>query len=182
MLSYGSLGVGSGATHLSLEKATRPCPCGFLGHPSRECRCTPHEVGRYSARISGPLLDRIDIQLDVPTLPFSELAEKGSGESSAAILARVVAARARQRERLAGEKAKSNAELSPRSIRKHCAVDADGKRLLTAAGDRMGLSGRAHDRILKVARTIADLAGAERIGTPHLAEAIRYRDRPVAVA
>jgi magnesium chelatase family protein len=158
-----------------LAAAMNPCPCGFFNDPSRECTCTPPVIQRYISKISGPLLDRIDIHIDMPAVKYRELRDDAGGESSEAIRARVVAARARQLRRYQGEKIYSNAQLSPRQIHKYCAIPAEAERLLESAMTRLGLSARAHDRILKVARTIADLDGAEAISTTHISEAIQYR-------
>jgi magnesium chelatase family protein len=158
-----------------LAAAMNPCPCGFFNDPSRECTCTPPVIQRYISKISGPLLDRIDIHIDMPAVKYRELRDDAGGESSEAIRARVVAARARQLRRYQGEKIYSNAQLSPRQIHKYCAIPAEAERLLESAMTRLGLSARAHDRILKVARTIADLDSAESISVTHISEAIQYR-------
>jgi magnesium chelatase family protein len=160
-----------------LAAAMNPCPCGFWNDPVRECRCTPLQIQRYVGRISGPLLDRIDIHIDVPAVRFKELTGDVSPEveSSAAIRARVMRARERQRERLQGEGIFSNAQMTPRLIRRHCPLDGDSERMLEQAMTRLGLSARAYDRILKVSRTIADLEGSERVCAPHVAEAVGYR-------
>src|SRR5438067_12526379 len=159
-----------------LAAAMNPCPCGFWNDPTRECRCTPLQIQRYVGRVSGPLLDRIDIHVDVPAVRFKELrGEAPAGESSAEIRARVVGARSRQRERLRGEGVFSNAQMSPRHIRRFCAVSDECERLLEQAMTRQGLSARAYDRILKVSRTIADLEGSDEIRTAYVAEAVGYR-------
>jgi magnesium chelatase family protein len=158
-----------------LAAAANPCPCGHLGDPRRECRCTPPEVRRYRARLSGPLLDRIDLQLEVPAVPYRDLARGGAGERSAAVRARVLAARARQGRRLAGSGRHANAELTPPEVRRWCAPDAEGERLLELAMNKLALSARALHRILRVARTIADLDAAETLAARHVAEAIAYR-------
>ena len=158
-----------------LVAATNPCPCGYYGDRTRECRCTPHQVRRYRARLSGPLLDRLDIHLDVPPVPVRELGGEGRQESSAAIRARVIAARARQIARYRQERLYCNAQLKPRHIRKYCAVGAPARDLLEQAMTRLGLSARAYGRILRVARTIADLADSATIESAHVAEAIQYR-------
>ena len=160
-----------------LAAAMNPCPCGFWNDPTRECRCTPLQIQRYVGRISGPLLDRIDIHVDVPAVRFKELAgaHATKGESSERIRQRVVGARERQRLRLRVDGLFSNAQMSPRQLRQYCPLDAEGERMLETAMTRLGLSARAYDRILKVARTIADLEGAEEIGAAHLAEAVGYR-------
>jgi len=158
-----------------LAAAMNPCPCGFFNDPSRECTCTPPMIQRYVSKISGPLLDRIDIHVDMPAVKYRELRENAGGEASDAIRDRVIRARRRQLLRYQGEKIYSNAQMSPRQIRKYCNIPLDCERLLESAMTRLGLSVRAHDRILKVARTIADLEGAEAIGTAQISEAIQYR-------
>ena len=157
------------------KKATQLCPCGFFNDPTRECKCTPLQIQRYVSKISGPLLDRIDIHIDVPAVRFKELASDTPAESSADIRQRVVAARRIQQERFHGEKIFSNAQMSPRLIRKHCLIDAESKSLLENAMTRLGLSARAYDRILKVSRTLADLEGKVKIEPGHISEAIQYR-------
>jgi magnesium chelatase family protein len=159
-----------------LAAAMNPCPCGYFGDPTRECHCTPPMIQRYVAKISGPLLDRIDIHIEVPAVKYKELRATASSEDSAAVRARVIGARQRQLTRYAGEKKTfANAQMLPKMVRKHCAISADGEKLLENAITRLGLSARAHDRILKVARTIADLEGAPAIEPKHLSEAIQYR-------
>ena len=158
-----------------LAAAMNPCPCGFFGDPTRQCRCTPPQIARYVSKISGPLLDRIDIHIEIPAVKYKELRSTTDVESSADVRERVIAAQKIQLKRYAGEKMYSNAQMAPRMIRKHCAISADGERLLESAIARLGLSARAHDRILKVARTIADLAASPNIETKHLGEAIQYR-------
>ncbi|HKZ53717.1 MAG TPA: YifB family Mg chelatase-like AAA ATPase, partial [Candidatus Acidoferrales bacterium] len=158
-----------------LVAAMNPCPCGFFNDPTRECRCTPPIIQRYVSKISGPLLDRIDIHIDVPAVRYKELRGPAPGESSADVRARVVAARRRQLERFRGEKFYANAQMPARLIRKYCEIDSESEKLLETAITRLGLSARAHDRILKVARTIADLAGSDRIVSKHLSEAVQYR-------
>jgi magnesium chelatase family protein len=158
-----------------LVSAMNPCPCGYLGDPKHECRCTPTQVQRYRARISGPLLDRIDLHVEAPALSIGELRSTQSGETSAVLRERIQVARVRQQERYAGTKITSNARMSHAFIRQHCALDAGLGDLLQHAMEQLHLSARAYDRILKVARTLADLAGAERIAAPHLLEAIQYR-------
>lgn len=159
------------------KRATQGCACGFFNDPTRECRCTPLQIQRYVGRVSGPLLDRIDIHVDVPAVRFKELSDCGApeGETSAEVRARVVAARARQRERFRGSRVFSNAQMPPRLIRRHCRLDAEGERLLEQAMTRQGLSARAYDRILKVSRTAADLAGSDEICPEHVAEAVGFR-------
>lgn len=155
-----------------LLAAMNPCPCGYLGHPANRCQCTPDQVARYRSRVSGPLLDRIDIQIEVPAVPEHDLVGRTSAaESSAAVRDRVEAAARAQVER----QGMSNARLDPGAVDALCAPDAAAEALLRAAIGRLGLSARAYHRILKVARTIADLAGAPRVQSAQVAEAIQYR-------
>jgi magnesium chelatase family protein len=160
-----------------LAAAMNPCPCGFWSDPTRECRCSPSQIQRYVGRISGPLLDRIDIHIDVPAVKFRELAGDVLPEtdSSADIRRRVISARDRQLQRFRAERIFSNAAMTPRMIRTHCKIDKAGERMLETAMQRIGLSARAYDRILKVSRTIADLEGSEKITTAHVSEAVGYR-------
>ena len=159
-----------------LAAAMNPCPCGFFGDATHECHCTPPQIQRYVSKISGPLLDRMDIHIEVPAVKYKELRGETTAEDSAAVRERVLHARQRQQQRFAGEKrVYANAQMPPKLIRKHCAISADGERLLETAVTRLGLSARAHDRILKVARTIADLDEAEGVEPRHLSEAIQYR-------
>jgi magnesium chelatase family protein len=158
-----------------LVGAMNPCPCGFAGEASRACRCTPQQRARYHDRLSGPLRDRLDLTVDVPALPLDALSADANGEPSAAVRARVVAARARQTSRHAPDGIATNAELTPALMRKYCAADGAALRVLRAAMNRMALSARAYDRVRKVARTIADLAGDDRIGADHIAEALQFR-------
>jgi magnesium chelatase family protein len=158
-----------------LVAAMNPCPCGFLGDPQHACSCTPLSIQRYRAKLSGPLLDRLDLQVEVPRLAHRELADPTPGEPSAAVRARVEAARMLQRERFAKEGVHCNARMRPRHLQRFCKPDAAGQALLQQVTDRLGLSARSYTRILKVARTIADLAGSETVATAHLAEAIQYR-------
>jgi len=160
-----------------LAAAMNPCPCGYFNDKSRECMCTPPMIQRYVAKISGPLLDRIDIHIEVPAVQYKELRGSAAPEGSAEIRERVLAARNRQRERFrrGGEKIYSNAQMTTRQIRTYCELGPDSERLLERAMQQQGMSARAHDRILKVARTIADLEGVESVSVSHLAEAIQYR-------
>ncbi|WP_288152140.1 YifB family Mg chelatase-like AAA ATPase [uncultured Prevotella sp.] len=153
-----------------------PCPCGYYGDPTHHCVCTPGQIQRYLSKISGPLLDRIDIQCEISALPFSDLSKAEPGEPSAKIRERVIAARAIQTERFKGVKGlHCNAQMSERMIHQYAEPDEAGLAMLRTAMERLHLSARAYSRILKVARTIADLAGTERVGAEHIAEAIGYR-------
>lgn len=160
-----------------LVAATNPCPCGFRGHPQRECLCTPPAVSKYLSRLSGPFLDRIDLQVEVAPLPFENWAAAAGErrETSEAVRARILAARRLQRERFETADFAVNAYIPPRELRRHCAPDEEGLRLLEGASRKMSLSARSLDRVLKVARTIADLEGGSRIKSAHLAEAMQYR-------
>ena len=159
-----------------LAAAMNPCPCGFFGDPTRNCTCSPPQIQRYVARISGPLLDRIDIHIEVPAVKYRELRGTEEIESSACVRERVVHARSIQIERFRGEKGVyANSQMPPKLIRKYCAIPGEGEALLENAIARLGLSARAHDRVLKVSRTIADLEGAASIEPKHLREAIQYR-------
>ena len=158
-----------------LVGALNPCPCGYRGDPRRDCKCSPIQVEKYMSRISGPLLDRIDIHIEVPAVPYDELAGKAVGSSSESMRADVMGARSRQAERLADTPVRGNAQLSSRETRQFCKLDRSGTELLKSAVEEMGLSARAHDKILRVARTIADLEDAGEIALHHLSEAINYR-------
>ncbi|GGH15268.1 YifB family Mg chelatase-like AAA ATPase [Silvibacterium dinghuense] len=159
-----------------LAAAMNPCPCGYFNDKSRECRCTPPIIQRYVSKVSGPLLDRIDIHIEVPAVQYRELRGNGpSSESSAIIRARVLAARERQRIRFAKDKMHANAQMTTRQIRTHCELAPESEHLLERAMQQQGLTARAHDRILKVARTIADLDNQDKLNTGHVAEAIQYR-------
>ena len=164
-----------------LVAAMNPCPCGFLGDRVRPCVCSPVQIQRYRTRVSGPLLDRIDLHVEVPAVPFRDLAADERGEESVSVRERVIAARARQVERYHGSRAHNNAQLRPGQIRKYCRIDGPGRTLIEQAVARLGLSARAYMRILKVARTIADLEQRDSIAAEHVAEAIQYRslDRQV---
>jgi magnesium chelatase family protein len=154
-----------------LAAAMNPCPCGWLSHPSGKCRCTPDQVARYRGKLSGPFLDRIDLMLDVPAVSEAELATRGEGEPSAVVRERVLAARARQEAR----QGKANARLSAAEVEIHATPDAAGAALLAQAMRQLGFSARGYHRLLKVARTLADLAGSDTVGAAQVAEAIQYR-------
>jgi len=164
-----------------LVAAMNPCPCGFLGDSQHECRCSPSQIQKYRARISGPLLDRIDLHVEAPALAMAELRSTQPAEASAALRGRVEAARSRQHTRFAGTRTSSNARMTHAQIRRHCVIDSTLGDLLQQAMEQLHLSARAYDRILKVSRTIADLAAADDIAPQHLLEAIQYRslDRTV---
>ena len=159
-----------------LAAAMNPCPCGFFGDTKRECHCSPVQIQRYVSKISGPLLDRTDIHIEVPAVQYKELRGDVEIESSACVRGRVLRAREIQLERYRTEKnIYANSQMPPKLIRKHCAITAEGEKILETAIQRLGLSARAHDRILKVSRTIADLEGAPSLAPKHLSEAIQYR-------
>jgi magnesium chelatase family protein len=160
-----------------LIAAMNPCPCGYFGDPVRECTCSLGIVSKYQKRVSGPLMDRIDIHVEVPRVDYEKLSGDRLGEPSLKIRARIEKARERQRRRFEGTKLACNADMGPAEVRQVCEVDAAGKSLLRAAMQQLQMSARAYHRILKLARTIADLTGSERIETTHLAEAIQYRPR-----
>jgi magnesium chelatase family protein len=163
-----------------LVAAMNPCPCGFFGDPVRECTCSSAAVRRYQQRLSGPLLDRIDIHVEVPRVDYDKLTDDRRGEPSAVVRDRVEAARERQRVRFRDEpRLQANADMGPSDIRRFCKPEPAGQQLLNTTLRQMQLSARAYHRILKLSRTIADLAGSETIEIEHLAEAIQYRPRKV---
>ncbi len=154
-----------------LLAAMNPCPCGYLGHPSGKCHCTPDQIHRYRSKISGPFLDRVDMRIEMPSLPFEDLKQLSQGESSRDIRARVEAARKIQLER----QGKTNAELGVRETETYCRPDEAGESLLRHAIGTLNLSARAYHRVLRMARSIADVEGKERTSSLHVAEAIQYR-------
>jgi magnesium chelatase family protein len=175
-----------------LVGAMNPCSCGYYGDPIKECTCSSGVIIRYQKRISGPLLDRIDIHVEVPRVAYEKLSDTRLGEPSALVQARVEAARQRQRERFAAEKVFTpklgsatqidgvitcNADMRPAEVRVHCQLDETGRSLMKTAMNQLQLSARAYHRSLKLARTIADLAGSDEINPPHLAEALQYRPK-----
>jgi magnesium chelatase family protein len=154
--------------------ATQPCPCGYYGTDQRRCKCTPNQIERYLSKVSGPLMDRIDIHVDVPAVTFAKLRSRTDGPDSAAVRDEVVRARGIQAERF-GKKTLTNARMGHRQVERFCRLDERSELLLKHAMAEFGLSARAHDKICKVARTIADLEGAAEISPEHIAEAISYR-------
>jgi magnesium chelatase family protein len=158
-----------------LVAAMNPCPCGFFTDPQKECGCTPPQIQRYRSKVSGPLLDRIDIQVEVPALRYQELASKDAGESSSIIRERVNRARAIQLARFQKRGLHANAQMGTRDIRRYCSVKPEAEKLLEVAINKLGLSARAYSRVLKVSRTIADLEGSAEIQPAHVSEAIQYR-------
>jgi magnesium chelatase family protein len=161
--------------NLMLVAALNPCPCGFFGDPDRDCSCTGPQIQRYLHKISGPLLDRIDIHIEVPRTNIKDLESERTSESSSVIKERVRKARTLQQQRFEQEGIFRNAQMQSKHLKKYCKINTEAKQLMRDAFERLGLSARAHDRILKVARTIADLAGEEYILVNHIAEAIQYR-------
>jgi magnesium chelatase family protein len=162
-----------------LVAAMNPCPCGFYGDPTRECTCSESSVSRYQKRISGPLLDRIDIFVEVPRVDYEKLSSEAIGESSEEVRCRVERTRAAQTRRFTGTRFACNAEMTPAEVREHCQakLDEQAQSLLRLAMSQLALSARAFHRVLKLARTIADMAGSDAIAASHLAEAIQYRQR-----
>lgn len=158
-----------------LVAAMNPCPCGYAGDSIRECRCTPPQIASYRSKLSGPLRDRLDLTVEVPALPPDMLGGTDRGEPSSEVRARVVSARARQCRRYAGSDVRTNASMTPRLMAEHCRLDRSALQLLAAAVERMGLSARGYDRVRKVARTIADLEGADQIAAAHIGEALQFR-------
>ncbi|HVN54632.1 MAG TPA: YifB family Mg chelatase-like AAA ATPase [Anaerolineaceae bacterium] len=165
--------------NFQLIGAMNPCPCGYFGDPLKPCTCSAGMVTRYQKRISGPLLDRIDIHIQVPRVEYEKLSDSRLGEPSTTVRERVEIARKRQRQRFQGSDVACNADMHPAEVRKFCALDDAGRSLMKAAMSQLQLSARAYHRVLKLARTIADLAGAETIAPQHLAEALQYRPRTI---
>lgn len=159
-----------------LVAAMNPCPCGYFSDPKHECRCTVHQIHRYRSKISGPLLDRIDIHVDVPAVPYNALKGVGKSESSESIRERVTAARKLQSQRFSRTKIHCNAQMNSRQIKRYCNIDETSHQLLETAVDKLGLSARAHNRILKIARTIADVEATAELSERHIAEAVQYRN------
>ena len=155
--------------------AMNPCPCGYFGHPTKKCTCPNGAAARYLAKVSGPLLDRLDIHIEVPQVSFDELSDKEKGEPSAMIKARVNTARNIQTRRFEGTSVKSNAHMTAEMTRRFCILTDNAAMMLKNSFDKLGLSARAYDKILRLARTIADLDGSENIDIKHVAEAIQYR-------
>ena len=162
-----------------LVGAMNPCRCGWYGHPSGRCRCTKQQVEKYVEKISGPMLDRMDLHVNVPSVEFEAMRRREKAESSADVKARVNAARDIQKQRFSGTNITCNAQMTPAMVGEFCTLDAAGEKLLKGAFERLGLTARSHDRLLRVARTIADLDGSEKIEAHHLAEAIQYRNTDI---
>ncbi|OGW29245.1 MAG: ATP-dependent protease [Nitrospirae bacterium GWC2_57_13] len=165
-----------------LVAAMNPCKCGFHGDPFHQCLCTPHQVQTYRSKVSGPLMDRFDIHIEIPAVKFSEVSSDRPAEPSTGVRERVTRAREMQQRRFNGDGIYANAQMKPKHLRKHCRIDDDCQRLMETAMNRLGLSARAYNRILKVARTIADIEGSEKMSSEHVTEAIQYRslDRRVS--
>jgi magnesium chelatase family protein len=158
-----------------LVAAMNPCPCGYLGDPRHPCKCSPMLIERYLGRISGPLLDRIDLHLEIPAVPFQELSAGADGTPSSHMRDQVSKVRAIQRHRFGDSSKALNGRMNTRQLRKHCALAPDAKQVMKSAMEELGLSARAHDRILRVSRTVADLEGSADVQSTHVVEAISYR-------
>ncbi|MFQ5862635.1 MAG: ATP-binding protein, partial [Candidatus Brocadiales bacterium] len=152
-----------------------PCPCGYYGHTKKECRCTPHQIQKYVSRVSGPLLDRIDIHVEVPALESKDLKSDQTGETSTALRDKVKAARDTQYKRLNGHGHTTNAQMSGKLVKEYCVLDGEAETLLHQAMMELGISARGYNKILKISRTIADLEGSEKVRLEHISEAIQYR-------
>ncbi|MFA5773686.1 MAG: ATP-binding protein [Candidatus Paceibacterota bacterium] len=163
------------ACPVGVQFSTYPCPCGFFGDTRRECHCSPRQVQQYLSRISGPLLDRIDIHIEVPAIAYRNLADKVEGTSSAEMKDSVAKARLAQAKRFKGDGIATNSHMSAKHLKKYCHLDDESETLIKQAIDELGLSARAYSRIIKVARTISDMDGAEIILPQHISEAIQYR-------
>jgi len=180
-LEEGTITIGRATTSVTypakfmLIAAMNPCPDGNFGDPKRECHCTPYQIQKYRSKISGPLLDRIDIHIEVPSIAYRDLANKTEGTSSAEMRKSVIQAREIQTQRFKNEKILTNSRMNNRQIKKYCKLDDESEALLKQAIDELGLSARAYTRILKVARTIADIENSEHIQVQHISEAIQYR-------
>jgi magnesium chelatase family protein len=164
-------------SNFMLVAAMNPCPCGYFGDPLKACCCGSSEITRYQKKISGPLLDRIDIQIDVPRVDIDKLTDTRKGESSSQVRARVEAARKQQLKRLQHSPRSCNSDMAPKEVREYCVLDNNCQTLLRGALQQLGLSARAYHRVLKLSRTIADLAGGDQINNIHLAEALQYQSR-----
>ncbi len=158
-----------------MQTLAHPCKCGFHGDPVHQCLCTPHQIQSYRSRVSGPLMDRIDIHIEVPAIKFNEIASDAAAEPSSSIRERVTSARQVQQERFKPDGIYANAQMKPRHLRKYCRINEDSQNLMEKAMNKLGLSARAYNRILKVARTIADLESSGQIASHHISEAIQYR-------
>jgi magnesium chelatase family protein len=167
--------------NFALVAAMNPCPCGYYGDPVKECTCSTSTITRYQKRLSGPLLDRIDIHVDVPRVDFDKLSSDRLGEPSRKVRDRVEMARKYQEERLKNSPRSSNGDMIPREIREFCSLDSECQALIRSATQQMGLSARAYHRVLKLSRTIADLAGEKDISPIHLAEALQYQPRETSI-
>jgi magnesium chelatase family protein len=154
-----------------------PCPCGYAGDPVQECKCSGQTIGRYQKRISGPLLDRIDIHVEVPRIEYEKLSDRRAGEPSTAVRARVERARDVQAHRFEGTSHRTNADMGPKELQAHVVLDEAGENMMKAAVRQLHLSARGYHRVLKLSRTIADLGSAERVEAAHVAEALQYRPR-----
>jgi magnesium chelatase family protein len=164
-----------------LIAAMNPCPCGYFSDPVKECTCSPSTITRYQKRISGPLLDRIDIHIEVPRVDYDKLSDERLGEPSDHVQDRVEGARERQRERFAGSELSCNADMRPAEVRRYCNLDETGRSLMRTAMSQLHLSARAYHRVLKLSRTIADLAGEAQVAPTHLAEALQYRPKGLRI-